>query len=153
MHKSIFGLLLAAALFAPVFSADIEGRYERAVSVRNLETGADVGAVNFIEIEKKAGGGIFFVYESWHTNGHACRLWGMAKERAESGGYAYSESGTAPDAKSCKALISVTDQHVTIEDLGGHCRVDHCGARGDIGKDYFLLKNRTPLKGPVRVPW
>jgi hypothetical protein len=152
MLKSLGGLLFAFTLAAPVFSADIEGRYERGVRVKNLETGVEVGAVNFIEIERRAGG-IFFVYESWHANGHVCRLWGRAKDSKEGGGYDYSESGPTSKAKSCRALIAVTDQHVVLGDLGGYCRVDHCGARGEIGKDHFLLKNRTPLRASVRVPW
>ena len=153
VRRIVFGLLISACAFGAELSRDLDGRYERQTSVRNLETGADEKMVDFLEIEHRGPSAIFFVYESWHTNGHSCRLWGSAKER-ETGVYEYvEETDAAPDAETCKARVHADEKFVAIDDVGGFCRADHCGARGEIGKDYFPVESRTPLKGAVQVPW
>jgi hypothetical protein len=152
MRKAALGLVIGACVSSLAYASGLDGRYERPVTVQNAD-GTKTRMVDFVEIQAKEPSAIFFVYESWHTNGHACRLWGTAKERA-AGVYEYREqANAAPGAETCNAVISVTNEHLVIEDVGGGCRSNSCGARGEIGKDYFPIKDRRKLKGPVQVPW
>ncbi len=129
---------------------ELGGRYERAVTIRNLEDGTDTEAVNFLEIQAKDVSSIFFVYESLHTNGHACRLYGTAHKTA-AGHYEYADTSSAEGA--CKARIYTTDKSIVLEDVDGSCQPNHCGPRGQIGISTFDLKSRARLDRPVVVPW
>ena len=129
---------------------ELGGRYERAVTIRNLEDGTDIEAVNFLEIQAKDVSSIFFVYESLHTNGHACRLYGTAHKTA-AGQYEYVDAANIEGA--CKARIYTTEESIVVEDLDGSCQLNHCGPRGQIGKSTFDLKSRAQLDRPVVVPW
>lgn len=148
-----FAVFASGSRATPASSAEpdeIGGRYERAVMIRNLEDGTDTEAVDFLEIQAKDMSSIFFVYESLHTNGHACRLYGTAHKTA-AGQYEYVDSSGAEGA--CKARIYKINESIVLEDVDGGCQPHHCGARGQIGKSTFDLKSRAQLDRPVVVPW
>ena len=144
---AVFASGLRATTASPAEPDAIGGRYERAVIIRNLEDGTDTEAVDFLEIQAKDVSSIFFVYESLHTNGHTCRLYGTAHKSAV-GHYEYVDSLGA-----CKARIYTTDTSIVLEDVDGSCQPDHCGPRGQIGKSTFDLKSRAQLDRAVVAPW
>jgi hypothetical protein len=153
MRCGIVSLMIMVSIASLSWAFDVEGRYERTVMVRNLEDGRDVAMVDFLEIEQRTPSEIFFVYESWHTNGHNCRLWGAARQRGPGVYEHLADADAAPGADPCRVLFYLADDNLVVEDAGGFCRASHCGARGEIGQDRFALKSRSPLKGALRVPW
>mgnify|MGYP000861055575 FL=1 len=135
------------------FPIEIDGRYERAVTIENLESGIESAMVNFLEVETSSQNSIYFVYESWHTNGHVCRLYGTAKKVAHETYEHVQDNEILSTVNSCKARIYKSGNSIILEDVGESCRVDNCGARGQIGQSAFPLNSHKTLGTPVVVPW
>ncbi|WP_415753819.1 hypothetical protein [Pseudomonas leptonychotis] len=145
--------ILIACMTDTAFSIEIDGRYESTVEVLNLESGLESAMVNFLEVETLNQDSIYFVYESWHTNGHACRLYGSAK-KIDLDTYEYvQENEILPKKNYCTARIYKSDTSIIVEDVDGSCRADNCGARGEIGKSSFPLNSHKNISTPVVAPW
>ena len=153
MRGLVVSVLIWACALPAAVAGELDGRYERAVSVRNLEDGTRASMTDFLEIESRGASALFFVYESWHTNGHTCRLWGTARRVASGVHEHVPETGAWPGEPVCRVHVYGQDGQVVVEDVGGHCRASACGARGAIGKDPFPMSRRVPLQRAVRVPW
>ena len=153
MRIPLFVSILIACMTNTAFAVEIDGRYESTVKIKNLETGLENSMVNFLEIEKTDENSIYFVYESWHTNGHACRLYGTA-QKVDRNTYEYvQENAILPKKNYCKARIYTSDISIIVEDVDESCRADSCGARGQIGKSTFPLNSHKNLSTPVVAPW
>jgi len=150
---------LVLLVFPLIFAASVpleisEGRYEKK---GNTEESDSNGAVDYLEIEQINDKTLRFVYESWHTNGHVCRVHGSAQHVADSI-HEYVESipdEAAPwitDPK-CNLRLYNKDNFVVIEDVYNTCRIIHCGARGYIGSDSFSKNSKKSLAGPALPNW
>ena len=153
MRITLILSILITCMPNTVFSIEIDGRYESTVTIENLESGIESAMVNFLEIETSSQYSIYFVYESWHANGHACRLYGTAKKVAHETYEHVQDNEIPPKVNSCKARIYTSGNSIVLEDVGESCRVDNCGARGQIGESAFPLSSHKKLSTPVVVPW
>jgi hypothetical protein len=95
-----------------------------------------------LEIVDVKPGTIYFKTRLYFDNGHQCSLFGAAQYK-DNGTFTYQ---SPPGDEECVMRVKKENDVVVLEDVGGKCGAQSCGARGGYGGAKFPLTKRRTIK-------
>ncbi|MEA2165577.1 MAG: hypothetical protein QOK37_3704 [Thermoanaerobaculia bacterium] len=98
---------------------------------------------NILEIVSYTSDKIYFRVHLEFYNAHLCDLQGIALY--EDGLFVF-RSSDGPETESCTLAIHPGRNGVTLEDVGGNCKVASCGARGGYQGAGFPMSSRRAIR-------
>lgn len=145
---SLVPLLAIAGPAAPDTAQTLAGRYYKQFP-DGFVTGEKYTGEDVVEIVPVAPGVAYLRLHLDFYNGHSCGLAGVTA--AGKTGLVYREKAVSKGYPQCVLTIARAGTTLHLDDNGGTCSAEHCGARGSLSNVDLPFASKRPIRYMARL--